>query len=683
MLFPTTLRLPRRLAGMCLFAFLGLSLVPPAPLRAQTPQAGTFDATTLRQPTDLGVVWLVKAGDDPSYARAETDDSQWMRLDTNQSLKLFFPTQHPSVVWYRLHVKVAPNQTGLSLEEFNLASAFEIYVNGERIFANGSVSPYRPYGFQARIVKRIPDAMIATGSVVIAMRLYVSPNEWVSSFPGFYPYNLVIGEETAISDNVWLTTIGDNLLGWFYEFAGLGLGIIALALFTAQRQQREYLWIFLLFLVTALHAPLLFYELFHNLPTWSFYISGCFNIAGLVLQTLMFLAFLRVPLKRWLQAWLVFSAIGILFGSWQSATGSGSQIGTLLSFTPELTLLAGIIPILLIVHWRRGNHEAGILLVPAVVASLAIYVQLGVFLVSMIPGFAGPAFQFQKAVFNWTVGPFNINANSIDGCLFVLSLAIILVLRSTRIAHQQAHLETEMAAAREVQQIILPEQLEHVPGFSIESAYVPAQQVGGDFFQILPAPEGSLLLVIGDVAGKGLPAAMLVSVLVGAIRGVAEYTSEPAELLANLNQRLVGRVAGNFSTALAAHIFSDGAVVLSNAGHLPPYLDGQEVAISGALPLGVKPGTHYETMRFQMPRGSRLTFYSDGIVEAQNPKGELFGFERSRQISMESVASIVEAAKQFGQQDDMTVIAITRDAAGVRDPAQAQKVSVPAPALVN
>jgi serine phosphatase RsbU (regulator of sigma subunit) len=163
---------------------------------------------------------------------------------------------------------------------------------------------------------------------------------------------------------------------------------------------------------------------------------------------------------------------------------------------------------------------------------------------------------------------------------------------------------------------------------------------------------------------------------------VAEYTSEPAELLANLNQRLVGRVAGSFSTALAAHIFPNGSVVMSNAGHLPPYLDGQEVAISGALPLGAKFGTHYETMRFQLPRGSRLTFYSDGIVEAQNPKGELFGFERSREISMDPVASIVEAARQFGQMDDMTVIAITRDAVSARD-AQAQKVSVPAPALAN
>ncbi|MGB3631940.1 MAG: PP2C family protein-serine/threonine phosphatase, partial [Terracidiphilus sp.] len=249
--------------------------------------------------------------------------------------------------------------------------------------------------------------------------------------------------------------------------------------------------------------------------------------------------------------------------------------------------------------------------------------------------------------------------------------------------HQQALIESEMAAAREVQQIILPEPIERVPGYSIESAYEPAQQVGGDFFQILPAPEGSLLLVIGDVAGKGLPAAMLVSVLVGAIRGVTEYTSDPAELLANLNQRLVGRVAGGFSTALAARIFADGSVVMANAGHLPPYLDGHEVGVPGALPLGAKSGTRYEIVRFQLPRGSRLTFYSDGIVEAQNAKGELFGFERSRELAMEPVGAIVEAAKKFGQQDDMTVIAITRDAAQVREVSQAQQVVIGAPAVAN
>jgi sigma-B regulation protein RsbU (phosphoserine phosphatase) len=168
------------------------------------------------------------------------------------------------------------------------------------------------------------------------------------------------------------------------------------------------------------------------------------------------------------------------------------------------------------------------------------------------------------------------------------------------------------------------------------------------------------LLVVGDVAGKGLPAAMLVSVLVGAIRGVAEYTCDPAELLANLNERLVGRAGGQFLHRAGSAHQRDGRRLGANAGHLSPYLDGREVELPGALPLGVKSGAHYETTHFHLAHGSRLTFYSDGVVEAQNAQGELFGFERGRAISTNPAIVIVEAAKEFGQSDDITVVAITR-----------------------
>jgi hypothetical protein len=551
------------------------------------------------------------------------------------------------------------------------------------MFETGSVSPYHPYTFSARILKRIPDSVIATGSLVIAMRVHDSTSDWLSAFPGFYPNNLIIGQDAALSDHVWLNTIGQHALEWFFQIAGLGLGIIAFALFTAQRRQREYLWIFLLFLAAALGAPLGFYLLFHNLPAWIAFVNAGFEFAGVVLTTLMYFAFLRLRLARWIQAILVLSAVGILYRGILAAGGNGSSVGGLVSFVPEIGLAAAIIPILLIVHWRRGNHEAGILLIPAIVSSLTIYLYVTLFIISQIPGFASASVRFQNAVFKWTVGPFTVDSRSLDGCLFVLSLAVILVLRSTRMSHQQAIIENELAAAREVQQIILPEEIDSIPGFSIETAYKPAQQVGGDFFQVLAAPEGSLLLVIGDVAGKGLPAAMLVSVLVGAVRSAAEYTSEPVELLTNLNQRLIGRVSGGFSTALVAHIFPDGSIVMANAGHLPPYLDGSEVAVPGALPLGAKTGTRYETVRLQLPRGSRLTFYSDGIVEAMNPKGELLGFDRSRLLSMEPVSKIVEEAQKFGQHDDITVIAITREAALAHEASQAQTVPIAAPALAN
>jgi hypothetical protein len=227
-------------------------------------------------------------------------------------------------------------------------------------------------------------------------------------------------------------------------------------------------------------------------------------------------------------------------------------------------------------------------------------------------------------------------------------------------SRQQTLLEGELAAAREVQQVILPERVEAVPGFNVESVYQPARQVGGDFFQVLPAGQGGLLVVVGDVAGKGLPAAMLVSVLIGAIRGVAEYTKDPVEILGRLNERLIGRTQGGFSTALAAIISADGSVAIADAGHLSPYLDGQEIELPGALPLGVVKNATYQVTHFHLPQGSRLTFYSDGVIEAQNAKGELFGFERGKAISTQPAAAIVEAATQFGQEDDITVVTIER-----------------------
>ena len=237
--------------------------------------------------------------------------------------------------------------------------------------------------------------------------------------------------------------------------------------------------------------------------------------------------------------------------------------------------------------------------------------------------------------------------------------------RHIKATAEKAVLEAEMAAAREIQQVIVPEREGSFPGYTVESVYQPARQVGGDFFQVLPAEGGDgLLVVVGDVAGKGLPAAMLVSMLVGSIRTVAEDSYDPILMLRKLHDRLVGRTIGGFATALAAHVGGDGVVTIANAGHLSPYLDGKEIELTGALPLGIAEGGKFETKRFELLRGSRLTFYSDGVVEAQNKQGELFGFERARAISTQSAATIVAAAVEFGQEDDITVVTIKRLAAG-------------------
>jgi len=231
--------------------------------------------------------------------------------------------------------------------------------------------------------------------------------------------------------------------------------------------------------------------------------------------------------------------------------------------------------------------------------------------------------------------------------------------RHLRAQAEKAHLEAEMAAAREVQHVMLPDDAESFPGYSIDSVYRPALQLGGDFFQILPSGNNGFLLVLGDVAGKGLAAAMHVSMLVGVIRTVALDTIDPATMLSKLHDRLVGRTSG-ISTALAAHVSANGLVTIANAGHLSPYLDGREIELPGALPLGISEGGSYTPVRFELLPGSRLTFYSDGVVEAQNKGGELFGFDRGRAISTESAEAIVEKAVQFGQADDITVVTVER-----------------------
>jgi drug/metabolite transporter (DMT)-like permease len=630
---------------------------------AHPAKAQTFDATNLRQPTDLAATWLVHGGDDPAYARPDFDDTAWTRFDSNKSLKSVLPDNHPEVVWYRLHVKVLPTQTGLALAEWNIASAFEVYVNGERLMQCGRVAPFEAHTFSARLLEAIPDRQLAAGSLVIALRVHISRLEWDDQFAGYYSSNLTLGQEQALSDHNWLIVIGQNAPGLVANFLGLGLGIVALALFSSQRRHWEYLWIFLQFFCNSCTLPLTVYEYFHNVPANWDLLRQPLSIASLFFTGLMYLAFLRLRVGRWMLLAFAVAALGLALSVIGQAHGSISRVAAILALFPALFLIGGVIPVLLVVHWRRGNREAGILLIPVLLQSLSIYTSIVLFFLGLVPAFVDAATRANKLLFQWQFGPFSWGLGQLANLLYLLSLAIIMVLRSTRMSRQQALLEGEVAAAREVQQVILPEQVETVPGFTVESVYQPAQQVGGDFFQILPAGNGGLLLILGDVAGKGLPAAMLVSVLIGAIRGVADYTEDPAEMLANLNERLVGRAGGGFSTALVARIAADGRVAIANAGHLSPYLDGREVELPAALPLGIESGARYKASELRMAPGSRLVFYSDGVVEARNEKGELFGFERGRNLSIEPAARIVEAASKFGQQDDITVVAIERAAA--------------------
>ena len=568
-----TLRAPQRFSAFLLLA-LGLGL------SAAVASAQSYDASELQQPTNLQAKWLVHAGDSPAYAQPGFDDSQWQLFDSKTSLHRIITGPQPQVLWFRLRVKVTPGQKGLALAEHSMSSAFELYADGDRILQSGHVDPFEPYTRNSRLLVRFPDSDFASGSIVLALRVHVSPLEWSEPYPLLGdPTYLMLGQEQTLWEQNWLTVISHNGLSWVLRMLCIGLGLVALALFSAQRHHKEYLWIFLMFSTNAYFLVRESIETFHSIPAKWELLQVPISMAEIFFSVLMYYAFLRLRFGRWIRIYTGFSA---LLGSVvlvALALGSLSVGAILVALFPLLFLNAGVIPVLLMVHLYRGNREAGILLIPSILSSLTLYLSFLNALLALIPPLAFLFRILNDLLFNHTIGPFTVTFSLVTGFLYSLSLAVIMVLRSTQTSHQQAMLEAELAAAREVQQLIVPEQVENVPGFTVESAYEPAQQVGGDFFQILPSGDGGLLVVVGDVAGKGLHAAMLVSVVVGAIRGVAGYTQDPAELLANLNERLIGRTHGSFSTALAAGIAADGSVTIANAGHLSPYLDGKEVEL--------------------------------------------------------------------------------------------------------
>jgi serine phosphatase RsbU (regulator of sigma subunit) len=169
-------------------------------------------------------------------------------------------------------------------------------------------------------------------------------------------------------------------------------------------------------------------------------------------------------------------------------------------------------------------------------------------------------------------------------------------------------------------------------------------------------------VIVGDVSGKGLTSAMIVSMLVGMLCTITGFTEEPAEILGELNRRLCGRTHGGFVTCATMRLEADGRVTLANAGHLPPYLNGAEIAVAGSLPLGVSTDASYEQSAFVLRGGDRLFLLTDGIVEAQNQAGELLGFARVETMLREGATAhaLAEAAQAVGQADDMTALCIER-----------------------
>jgi Stage II sporulation protein E (SpoIIE) len=396
---------------------------------------------------------------------------------------------------------------------------------------------------------------------------------------------------------------------------------------------------------------------------WNARTFRAFRSVGLYLLTVasvFFVIFLSTP-NSWQLTLLILTslllpemaadALSIRKGGWIWLNRISCIAALLLAWSPFLHLFYRItvdlsevfVLLLAIVGFRRGSARTR--LIAAALAFLWFFrAPLDPWVRRYVP------IGFRIGGWHWNFGP----------VAMVLFGAVAIAVFTRELIEDQREKErlaSEFEAGRAMQQILLGSQLPVIPGFHIESVYKAAGQVGGDFFHVLPTPDEGALVVVGDVSGKGLRAAMSVSTILGALRALPAVAS--AELLRALNRILIGRLDGGLVTCCIAHIAPSGGVIAANAGHLAPYRNGEELVLESGLPLGVATDAEYSESRFTLAPGDYLTFVSDGVVEARSSEGDLFGFERARQISIQSAEAIAQAAQAFGQEDDITVLTLT------------------------
>jgi Stage II sporulation protein E (SpoIIE) len=627
---------------------------------------------------EVGGNWHFRTGDDLAWAQPEYDDSGWEQLRGDET---WGAQTHPGYVgfaWYRKPIEVAGAPGPLTILMPPVQDAYEIYWNGTRVGGSGKLPPEAEWAADPRALT-FP---VPTASGVLAVRVWKA---MLASTDSLTAGGMVAAPR--IGDSAYLTLQANGrrmaqerrvLPATFSSSLMLLTGLIALLLFLRERRKSLYLWVALYLIALGALGVRPIFRNDSSFVTDQAFIQTFSCMADLSLWVLLLSLFGLDREKSWrrwtyLLSGLYFAAQAIdliTLAVWKY--GGKGLVWTDAITTAIYTVTPLYIVFILIGGLRRRRQ---IDLWP--LASIVFLAGLWVFAL----GFASQGVQITRweglsaamRGAGFSLGEYHFDMRPILETLLFVALVFTVAREQYLERRRQTRMELEVRSAREVQQVLVPETVPAVPGFAIDSVYKPAAELGGDFFQVISLPDASTLIVIGDVSGKGLKAAMTVSLIVGTLRTLADYTQEPAKILEGMNRRLCGRVQDGFATCVVLRLGANGDSTIANAGHLAPFRDGEELPLRGSLPLGLAEDAVYEELAFRLQEGETLTLYTDGIVEARNAAGELYGFERVQALAQErkSAEQIVEAACVFGQEDDITVLSIRRLAAA-EEPAEAR-----------
>jgi len=618
--------------------------------------------------------WQFHLGDDPAWASPSYDDSHWEQLTADKGWGAQTHPSYTGFAWYRRTISVTPAPGAgpdFALLIRDIDDGYELYWNGVEVGHLGTLPPHLVLytGGPAQTYGLGP---IRNGVLAVRVWKNVLASNDPSTLGGFESAPLLGDSNTiaAVKGNLDFRHLRSQQFNFGLASLYTLVGLLSMIAWLRDRDQ----W--LLFWVSG-------YSLMLTVDT-SFLNVWLGLSSAFVLLLVQISIAVREASGWFLLIWLLqlheyrrlvrYTRLAAIIGIASSAidgslaylypsviTEIQAQVADAITTLPSV-LFEGI-PVILVAYaiFKRKRLDSARWMV-AILAFLSATVywvenatDQGIRYTHWT--LAG---KIESSLFELNGNHFSLNVILRTLLFFSIVYAVIRYTIDSR--RRQTAMEREFQNARELQQVLVPETIPALAGFSLTSAYRPAQEVGGDFFQIIPLEEGATLVVLGDVSGKGLKAAMAVSLIVGAVRTLVETTSSPGEILAGLNRRLFGRLQNGFATAVALRLDGDGSCTIACAGHPAPFVNDQELTMPGTLPLGILPKAVFEETRLQLSERDQLALYTDGLLEARAQNGDLYSFGRLKTLfaTRPTAEQAAQAAVNFGQDDDITVLTLTR-----------------------
>jgi len=594
------------------------------------------------------------AGDNLEWAAPEVDDTTWERM-SNRKVD---PSQWR--MWIRCHVR-SEAIAGMAhpAAMVDLSAAYEVFADGQQIGSFGDLHTAR-FTFDREQI--FPMSTLNSGpdhTLAFRMANFYFVRTYLQMTSG--AWRAVVGEQATLAaarDHSLVANFPANLPQVIAGLISSILGIVLWVAFWADRSRRDLALLAASCTMTGLS------RLAANFSSNFLFVMGVTlpSTTALVLMRLMgpYMVFIvlfyfrlqekRVPLLLKAAAlgylfWYISGALAYFFPPRISFAYNWFTGDSLQNFFRLLGVLLALAPLWAFLPWatvRKENRAIAWLSIPQAVAYL---------LLELVRIYANTmSFRAQ-----WTTVTLTV---TLLGSVISATMVVFLLRDQRKRNRERDVLAGEMHAAAEIQRVLVPQKLDVAAGLSIDAVYLPAQEVGGDFYLCRVLPDGTQRIMLGDVSGKGAAAAMTAALLLGAAGRCEE--DGPSLLMTRLNQTLRNRGISGFTTCICADVQPCGLAVVANAGHLPPYKKGAEIKVESGMPLGVALDGGYPETRLQLEPGDSLTFLSDGVVEAQTASGEMFGFDRTREISGQSAPAIAEKAQSFGQADDITVLTVSR-----------------------